>query len=268
MKLWKSALWNFTKWLLVGVYLVASLAFARSKSNLVTCSSIHISIADSLRNAFVTKADVFKVIEREHSNLIGLQLTMINTHTVEQQLATMQAVKQAEVFKTIDGALTVVIQQRKPIMRIINRYGQSYYIDTDGQILPLSNKFTSHVLVVNGNITEPFEIEPNVDVMKWAGKEVNESSPLICKLYNFARFLTNDPFWRAQITQVYVDSPNNIELIPRVGPHTIIMGNLNDYETKLAKLKLFYQRALPEEGWNKYKLINLKYRNQVVCTKR
>lgn len=268
MKMWKSALWNFTKWLFVCVYLIVSLAFARSKSNLVTCSSIHISIADSLNNAFVTKSDVFRVIEREHSNLIGIPLTMINTHTIEQQLATMQAVKKAEVFKTIDGTLSVVIKQRKPIVRMINRYGQSYYIDIDGQILSLSNKYTSHVLVVNGNIVEPFEIEPNVDILKWEGNEMNENNPLICKLFHFAKFITNDPFWKAQITQVYVDGPNNIELIPRVGPHTIIMGNLNDYEIKLAKLKLFYQRALPEEGWNKYKLINLKYSNQVVCTKR
>ncbi len=268
MKGWKIALWNFTKWLLVVSYLVAALAFAKSKSSQVNCTAINVSIADSLNNAFVTKADVLKIIERNYSNLIGIPISMINTHAIEQQLATMQAVKRAEAYKTIDGNLSIEIEQRKPIMRVINRYGQSYYIDTEGQILPLSSKFTSHVLVVNGNIVEPFDLEPNLDVMKWAGPKINDSSPLICKLYDFAQFVSSDPFWKAQITQVYVDNPNNIELIPRVGPHTIILGDLNDYETKLAKLKLFYERALPEEGWNKYKQINLKYSNQVVCTKR
>jgi len=83
-----------------------------------------------------------------------------------------------------------------------------------------------------------------------------------------AQFIYNDELWRAQIAQVYVDNPNNIELIPRVGPHTIILGSADNFEHKLAKLRIFYQTALPEEGWNKYKQINLKYSNQIVCTKR
>jgi cell division protein FtsQ len=268
MKRWKVVLWNFTKWLLVGIYLIVALSFAKSRSSMVTCSTININIADSLTNAFVTKADVLKTIEREHSNLIGIPLSMINTHEIEQRLGAMQAVKTAEVYKTINGSISIDIEQRKPIVRIINRQGQSYYIDVEGRTLPLSNKFTSHVLVVNGNISEPFKIEPNIQIMKWASGKRPTETPLICQLFDFARYVNSDPFWRAQITQVYVDNPSHIELIPRVGPHTVIMGSLDDYQTKLAKLKLFYERALPEEGWNKYKEINLKYKNQIVCSKR
>ncbi|MDD3567699.1 MAG: hypothetical protein PHT92_04790 [Bacteroidales bacterium] len=268
MKRWKAALWNFIKWMLLGTYLIVALSFVNNKSGMVTCTEININIADSLSNAFVTKADVLKTIEREHSNLIGIPLSMINTYEIEQQLRSMQAVKNAEVYKTLNGNISIDIEQRKPIVRIINGQGQSYYIDVEGKTLPLSSKFTSHVLVVNGNISEPFKVEPNIDITKWDREGKGSESPLIARLFNFARFVTNDPFWRAQITQIYVDSPHNIELIPRVGPHTVILGSLDDYETKLAKLKLFYERALPEEGWNKYKEINLKYKNQIVCTKR
>jgi cell division protein FtsQ len=249
-------------------YLVIALGFVDNKASMVTCSKIRIEIADSLENSFITKRDVLRSIEKQKSNLIGVQLKAINTHEIEQQLASMQAVKNIEVYKTIDGRLNVSVKQRKPIMRIINDQGQSYYIDNSGQIFPLSSKYTSHVIIVNGNIDEPFEINPNTQVMNWAGDEIEKNSPLICKLYDFAKFIVNDSFWRAQITQIYVDDPNNIELIPRVGPHTILLGNLDDYELKLAKLKLFYKTALPEEGWNKYKQINLKYSNQIVCTKR
>jgi cell division protein FtsQ len=268
MKRWKIALWNFSQWLMVITYLVVALSFASNKAEMAVCSSIDINIADSLNNAFVTKSDVLKTLEREHSNFIGIPLSMINTHILEQQIKAMQAVKGAEVYKTAEGKLAINIEQRKPIVRIINRQGQSYYIDVEGRTLPLSSKFTSHVLIINGNITEPFNIEPNIEVLKWTGKNITNESPLICQLYDFAKFIVNDPFWRAQITQIYVDNPNSIELIPRVGPHTVILGNLDEYRTKLAKLKLFYERALPEEGWNKYKEINLKFKNQIVCTKR
>lgn len=267
MKAWKSALWNFTKWLLVVAYLITTLNFVGSRSNQVICSSISINIADSLNNAFVTKKEVLKTVEREHANLIGIPISMINTHVIEQQIASMQAVKRAEVFKTSNGTLSINIEQRKPIMRIINRYGKSYYIDIEGRILALSNNFTSHVLVVNGSITEPFDIKPDIDIMSWKEQSI-EKSPFICQLYIFAKFITSHPFWSAQITQIYVDNEQNVELIPRVGPHTIIFGDLANYETKLLKLKYFYQTALPEEGWNKYTQINLRYSNQVVCTKR
>ncbi|MDY0348627.1 MAG: hypothetical protein RBR13_07330 [Tenuifilaceae bacterium] len=267
MKAWKSALWNLTKWLLVAAYLITSLNFVGKRSDQVTCSSISINIADSLDNAFITTEEVLKKIEREHANLIGIPISMINTHAIEQQITTMQGVKRAEAYKTNNGVLSIDIEQRKPVMRIINRYGKSYYIDIEGRILPLSNSFTSHVLVINGNITEPFEIKPDINIMSW-GKQPTEDEPFICQLYTFAKFVTSHPFWNAQITQVYVNNEQNIELIPRVGPHTIIFGDLANYEKKLAKLKLFYQSALPEEGWNKYTQINLRYSNQVVCTKR
>ncbi len=265
---WKLAILNFVKWLLVVSYLAVSLAFVSSRSHQVSCSSINIIIADSIENQFITKAEILKTLERHYSNLIGIPLKMINTHEIEDHLTSMQALKRVDAYKTLDGKLTIRVEQRKPMMRVINRYGQSYYIDIEGEIVPLSSKYTSHVLVVNGNIIEPFEIGSKVRVMDWAGDVMNEHTPLICRLYDFARYVTNNNFWNAQISQVYVNSPTNIELIPRVGPHTVILGSLDGYEKKLEKLKLFYERALPEEGWNKYKEINLKYRNQIVCTKR
>ncbi|MFP4555932.1 MAG: cell division protein FtsQ/DivIB [Bacteroidales bacterium] len=265
---WKPAILGFTKWVIAIAYLVVALAFANSKSRQVVCSSVNIIIADSLANSFIAKSDIAQKIEQHQPNLIGIPLQTVNTLDIENQLTEMQEVRSVNAYKTIDGALTVNIQQRQPMVRIINRYGESYYIDKEGQILPLSDRYTSHVLVINGNIIEPFDIEPNVQIASWLNKEVTNNTPLIVKLYEFARYITNDEFWNAQITQVYVDNPSNIELIPRVGPHSVQLGNLSDYETKLAKLKLFYERALPEEGWNKYSEINLKYKNQIVCTKR
>ena len=41
------------------------------------------------------------------------------------------------------------------------------------------------------------------------------------------------------------------------------------YEEKFEKLKMFYTEGLNKtDGWNKYSTINIKYKNQVVCTKK
>ena len=58
------------------------------------------------------------------------------------------------------------------------------------------------------------------------------------------------------------------ELVPEFGSHIIVLGDLSDLDKKLRKLNAFYQQALLEEGLNKYKTINLKFDNQVVCVKK
>jgi cell division protein FtsQ len=265
---WKSIILAILTWLLVLTYLVVTLSFISNRAQQVVCSKIAVNISDSLQNAFVTKNDVMKTIVKYHKNLIGIPLWMINTYELEQSIRKIQMVKRADVYTKVDGSLTVDIKQRNPMVRIIFQNGHGYYIDYDGHILPLSSKFTPHVLIVNGNIPEPSNIKPGDNISDWVEASGSEKIPLICQLYDFANFITEDDFWKAQISQVYVVNSSQIELIPRVGAHTILLGSLDDYENKLKKLMIFYETALPHEGWNKYKLINLKFRNQIVCTKK
>ena len=113
--------------------------------------------------------------------------------------------------------------------------------------MPLSRRFTAYLPIATGAIKEDFA---KTD------------------LYKFALFLHNDKFWNAQIEQIVVLPNQDIKLIPRVGDHQIILGNLYGYKERLDKLLAFYENGLNETGWNKYSVINLKFDKQVVCTKR
>jgi cell division protein FtsQ len=81
-------------------------------------------------------------------------------------------------------------------------------------------------------------------------------------------FIKNDPFWSAQIEQVDVQLNGDVILIPRVGDQEIEIGRLEDYPSKLAKLKEFYKKGLNKIGWGDYKRISIKFKNQVVCTRK
>lgn len=87
------------------------------------------------------------------------------------------------------------------------------------------------------------------------------------QLYDLAVFIRNDELWRVQIVQMYVNDEGDIELIPRVGNHRIILGDTQNMEEKFSKLQQFYQKGLGATGWNNYNTINLKFSGQVVCTK-
>ena len=87
-------------------------------------------------------------------------------------------------------------------------------------------------------------------------------------IYLLVNYIDNDDFWSAQIDQIYVDNEDEINLVPRLGNNLIHLGTTENFEGKLRNLKAFYKTVLPEVGWNKYELINLEFKDQIVCRKR
>lgn len=131
-------------------------------------------------------------------------------------------------------------------MRIISGF-ESYYIDENGDIMPTTSSFTAYLPLATGYITHSYAKS---------------------QLYPMAVYLKNNPFWDAQIEQIYVTENNEIELIPRIGDNLILLGKIDNFEQKLENLQCLYEQALSKVGWNKYDTINLKYNNQVICSKR
>ena len=72
------------------------------------------------------------------------------------------------------------------------------------------------------------------------------------------------------INYIFTGILNNheVELYPRVGEHTIVLGTTENFRKKLDNLMIFYKNGLSKTGWNKYSVINLSYNGQIVCTKK
>jgi cell division protein FtsQ len=195
---------------------------------------------------FVDTGDIVKYIKEKGLDPVGKQLKDIDTNAIEEAILTNQLIKKADVFVTNNGSIKASIEERKPVLRVISSAGENYYIDNEGNKMPLSKRFTAYLPVATGFIKESFAKSD---------------------LYKFALFLHDDKFWNAQIEQIVVLPNQDIKLIPRVGDHQIILGDLNGYRERLDKLLTFYQNGLNEIGWNKYSVINLKVDKQVICTR-
>lgn len=176
--------------------------------------------------------------------------------------------KNAEVYTTLDGKLHIDVQQRNPILRIINYNNEGYYVDNEGALFPLSNKYTARVLVANGNLNEPYNLRYTRNASE--AKEADELGRVffIDDLYQLAKFIQGNDFYRSLVEQIYVNNDNEIEIVPKVGHFIILLGSVEDLNEKFENLESFMQIALPREGWEKYSFINLKYKNQIVCTKK
>lgn len=233
--------------ILVG-YLIFSAFYFQEKPKEGVCTSFEVEVKNGNNDdQFVDTDDIEKYVKEKGLDPTGKQLKDINTNAIEEAILTNQLVKQADVYVTNNGAIKASIEERKPILRVISSAGENYYVDNDGRKMPLSRRFTAYLPIATGAIKEGFATGD---------------------LYKFALFLQQNPFWNAQIEQIVVLPNQDIKLIPRVGEHQIILGNLDGYEERLDKLMTFYEKGLNETGWNKYSTINLKFDKQVVCTKR
>jgi len=254
---------NILTWLLVMVYLIVVLGLVSEKVNKSPCQSLQISIMDSSNNHFVSSNDIYNLIIQNQANILVSEQGRINTKELEGKIKNTPFVKTIEVFKSSNGKLNVNVTQREPIIRVIDNRGAGYYIDKDANIMPLGKYYTARVVVANGwNLAIG---APGENLMKL---RTNPEYRRIFELYQLGVFIYDSDFWRAQIEQIHLTQAGEFQLIPRVGAHIIEFGDISNYEDKFYKLKALYKQGLKDEGWNTYVKINLKYKDQVVCTKR
>lgn len=234
--------------------LVALMSFIEIKKAEVVCKGIKVYIPGN--QYFIDRQEVDNILHTTSHTLEGRRLENINIHELENQLKANPFVEFAKVYTDMDGMIKVEIIQRQPILRIINRFDQDFYVDQHGLKMPLSNNFTARVVVANGYIDELFA--NRVDTLH---------TKLAASLYQTAGYIRKDSLWDAQVAQIYVNQAREIELIPRVGNQKILLGNADSLDVKFRNLKAFYTQALPKVGWDKYKALNVKYTNQVIGIK-
>jgi cell division protein FtsQ len=231
---------------ILSVYLVFAMIYPVVKTgDGALCTTLRIKIVDELENQYIGENEIERMLQKSGMNPVGKPLKEINTGKIEAALEANDLIKQVECYKTVGGTVEMKVYQRTPILRIISNTG-NYYIDNEGKKMPVPNHFSAYVPIATGFIDEEFAQT---------------------ELYHFTLFLQKNKFWNSQIEQIYVAPNKDVELTPRVGGHQIILGKIENYEENLDKLKLFYEKALNQVGWNKYSKINLKYKNQVICTK-
>ncbi|MEZ5000803.1 MAG: hypothetical protein R2744_09580 [Bacteroidales bacterium] len=249
-------------WMPLLVYIIVVPALMSARVDSIPCRKIDIRVSDSLDYRFVTRSRIFNIVQSDTRNILGKRSAEIDSRKIEKDIDAINELERAEVYYTIDGVLHVEADQRDPVLRLITRYGKSYYIDSHDMIIPHSRVFTPRVIVVSGYIDIPPE--------NLASRSLVTMSPDsdIRRVVEFVEYINGDPFWSGQVEQVWINPQGEPEIVPRMGNHIIRFGTLDDYRGKLSHLEVFYREVMPEVGWNSYREINLRYDGQIVCKKR
>lgn len=237
--------------MLLVAFIGFTLAFTTKESKYLKCSDIEV-LYDGQSTISIGDEEIVKIMKSADKRIDFGNFYEINAEYIERALIQNKTIEKAEVYKSVvakgskyQGILTVVVKHRSPVVRIITA-DADYYFDKSKTDIPVSTQYPVDVVVVTGFVTPEIAADT---------------------LLGFASFIENDKFWKAQIEQVDIQENGEAVLIPLVGSHRIFFGTLDNYEEKLANLKVFYEKVMVQDNWDKYKSIILKYKNQVIGTK-
>lgn len=196
------------------------------------------------QNLYITKDEIFKLLKLDaygnHRNYgRGMQVKLL-----EDRLDSSPMLEASEVFLTLDGTLKAKIKQREPIARVFNG-GNFYYLDSRGQMMPLSKSYSARVPIVAGNVA-------------------TYNTP---EVFAVAKYIYNDKFLLENITEIRVVN-KSFRLKMRIANFDVVLGDTMDLNLKFNNLKAFYKKASKDNILDAYKQVSLKYSNQVVCTKK
>ncbi len=237
----------------IGMLCLWGLSINRTGGLYVSKLDIKIDKIDGFRN-LITIPEVTKMVEKGLPNDVLLQpIDRLEIGVIEDMLNSDSRIYKAEVFVDVQQRLIVDIVQRRPIMRVMNKQGDQFYLDQKGHFVAKSNYRAVRVPVITGY----------VESLK-SGETLIEKKRLK-KAWNIVNEINKDLFLKALVEQIHFESTERIVLIPKVGDDRIVLDYIDELPQKLKNLKSFYKELAKSNSWKKYKEIDISYKNQVAA---
>lgn len=192
---------------------------------------------------FITESTVSKLLIQNQGTVAGQPKEIIDLNELETALNSNPMIKKAEVFMSVNGKLSAEIEQKRPIARV--QTNASYYIDDQGSYMPLSSNYAARVPLVTGSV-----------------KKNNLKT-----VFQFAKAVDQDEFLKKHVIEIRQNDDETIDFKIRRSDFLVHLGTLKQLQKKINKFKAFYQKALKDKILDNYKLVNLKFDKQVICTK-
>jgi len=196
------------------------------------------------KTLFLRPETVNKLLIEKNKDLKTINKVDLDLKKLEMSINKQKMIQKGDVFVSVDGVLKAVVKQKTPLGRVFDEAG-SFYIDYEGNKMPLSDNYTARVPLLSGEIT----------VIK---KE---------KLSEVLRMINEDEFLKKNIIGVQVLTNGSLIMANRNYDFQIDFGRTINIEKKFKNYKAFFQKAVLDSTLKKYKKINLKFTKQVVCIK-
>lgn len=251
-------------WTVLLMALVAAMAFAEIKHRETVCRGFDLVIIDQNPDPLIEASEIRAKIIAITDTLVGKTLEEIDLHEISNILEDIPYLLKSDVKSDISGYLTIEVSLRRVIVRIVNHSGISYYIDSEGWILPINPGHPSRVIIASGAINDG--ITTLGDQKIHIGTLAEGSA--IRSLYEMSILIDQSALLKRVITQIWMNDSGEIELIPLLGEYTLKFGSFDEMQRKFEKLETFYREGAGKAGWIDYRSVDLRYKNQIICSKK
>lgn len=254
---WKSKIWKITLltfWCLAGAGMIALLVAAASKKNGEVCKGYEVRIHGATEQLFLEQADIVEMLAASTS-IQGAPVAELDLRKMEERLERHAWIKRAQLFVDNNSILKISVEEREPIARIFTLGGNSFYIDSACEQLPLTDKIAVRLPVFTGFPSDRAKLN-------------KADRQLMRQVKAISEYINKSTFWSAQVTQVDITPQRNFEMVPTVGNHVIEFGDGDNVDDKFNRLMVFYQQVMSKMGLNGYEKVSVEFARQVVGKKK
>jgi cell division protein FtsQ len=254
-------------WIALAAGAVVLMSFAIRNHEVKPCIGLDISIDDHGTDPLFTTYDLKKQLTARFGKFESQSLDQVDVEKVISFLRKNPNIDKADAHLSVEGKLIVEITPCRPLVRVISLTGTHYYLDENGKLLPVNSVYPARVIVANGNIPVNLKVGHSIFEKNDKKKNQDESLKILMNIHSLAGMIASDSVMNALVEQIYINTNGSIRLATKAGSHIIEFGDTSFAEEKFENLKAFYKFGLTKTGWEKYRTLNLTYKNQIVCTK-
>lgn len=220
------------------------------------------SVVDDVSIKIISREDNKKLISEEEirtmlKERIGYDISIANNAQLdlmmlEKYLQQDNRIKKADIYLDKRNRVRIVISQKEPIVRIEDNAGGDFYLDYEGARIPLIKNQIVRVPIVTGHINK---YQPDYK------EDDNHNLNMVLRM---AQKVSEDEFLSALVEQIHIDDSDEIVLIPKMGRTKILLGQIDDLDEKVYKLKTYYRKGIKHIGIDKFDELNIKYEGQIL----
>lgn len=183
----------------------------------------------------------------------GSALFGIDTALIADRVQRIPWVKQARVTRLPPSTLSIRIEERVPVVLVIDRHGDpSAYLDADGYVMPITELSTFDLPLLTG-VALP--TSPNSPVESRAVRELVQTVSAL------------PPETDVLISSFIVEEDGQIALrsVPVNGQGSLFIRlGRRDFAEKMVRLRAFWHQAVVTRPDHTYHVIDLRFDSQIV----
>ncbi len=239
------------KWLLLILltgYTAWVTIWANREADRHKCTGITINVLGTENKKILerTKSGIEIELSRYPEQILGIPVHNVNTGKIKEYLSAIPNFESVDCMINSENHLLVEAKPLEPVMRVFDA-GKSYYINREGKRIDAKAEFFTDVPVVCGNFNKHFTPENVLPLVK---------------------YISSDTRLENLVSMIVARDGRNLMLVPRIKGHVINFGDTTRMKEKSNNLFLFYRKVMPHKGWMEYDTISVKFRDQVVATRR